>query len=96
LGSYLIGQEFENPLAAQSMGLLVAALLIATVITLLYLVVHPSRKSRRRGRAWPTGTPCEQRTVPVARYFIVTRMKHRGDLSRRARYVQPTRIRIQR
>ena len=57
LGSYLIEQQFENPVEAQSIGLLFAALLIATATTLLYCLLHPSRKSRRRVAAWPGAAP---------------------------------------
>jgi hypothetical protein len=96
LGGYLIEQQFENPVAAQSVGLLFAALLIATAITLLYCLLHPSRKSRRRVPVWPAGASWEQRTVVVARSNTGTRTKHRGDLPLHGRYVDRTRILIQR
>jgi hypothetical protein len=51
LGAYLIAEQFENPVEAQSEGLLFAALLIATSVTLLYCLLHPSRKFRRRSAA---------------------------------------------
>src|SRR5258708_4193853 len=51
VGAYLIGEQFENPVEAQSVGLLFAALLIATSVTLLYCLPHPSRAVRRRGAA---------------------------------------------
>src|ERR1700730_8374321 len=63
LGGYLIAEQFENPVEAQSVGLLFAALLIATSITLLYCLLHPSRKSRRRSATpWPTAASWEQKT----------------------------------
>jgi len=96
LGSYLIEQQFENPVEAQSIGLLFAALLIATAITLLYCLLHPSKKSRRRVAIWPAGASWEQRTVVVARGNTGTRTKHRGDLPLHGRYVDRTRILIQR
>ena len=96
LGGYLIEQQFENPVAAQSMGLLFAALLVATAITLLYCLLHPSRKSRRRVAVWPAGASWERRTVVVARSSTGTRTKHRSDLPWHSRYVDRTRIRIQR
>ena len=77
LGSYLIEQQFENPVEAQSIGLLFAALLIATATTLLYCLLHPSRKSRRRVAAWPGAAPWEPRTIAVARRNTTTRTKTR-------------------
>jgi hypothetical protein len=96
LGGYLIQQEFENPVKAQSIGLLLAALLIATAITLLYCLLHPSRKSPRRIPVWPAGASWERRTVVVARSSTGTRTKLRADLPWRGRYEDRTRIRIQR
>ena len=96
LGGYLIDQQFENPVEAQSIGLLFAALLIATAITLLYCLLHPCRKSRRRVAMWPAGASWERRTAVVARCTTGTRTKHRGDLPLHGRYVDRTRIRIQR
>ncbi len=80
LGSYLIEQQFDNPVAAQSIGLLFAALLIATSVTLLYFLLYPSGKARRRVAVWPTGASWEQRTAVVARGSRETRTKHRSDL----------------
>jgi hypothetical protein len=96
LGSYLIEQEFENPVAAQSASLLFAALLIATAITLFYCLLHPSRKPPRRCAARPAGTSWEGKTVVVAKCNAATRIKHRGDLPLHVRYVDRTRILIQR
>ncbi len=77
LGGYLIEKQFENPVAAQSVGLLFAALLIATAITLLYCLLHPSKKLRRRVAVWPDGDSWEQRTVVVGTSNTGTRTKHR-------------------
>jgi hypothetical protein len=96
LGSYLIEQQFENPVNAQSIGLLFAALLIATAITLLYCLLHPSRKSRRRVSLWTAGASWEPRTLVVARSNTGMRTRQRGDLPWCGRYVDRTRIRIQR
>jgi hypothetical protein len=96
LGSYLIEQQFENPVEAQSIGLLFAALLIATAITLLYCLLHPSRKSRRRVAAWPGAASWEPRTTAVARCNTRARTKRRGNLPLHGRYVDRTRILIQR
>jgi uncharacterized membrane protein YbhN (UPF0104 family) len=94
LGSYLIEQEFENPVAAQSAGLLFAALLIATAATLLYCLLHPSRKRPRPCAVWPAGTSREQKTV--ARCKTATRAKQHSDLPLHGRYVDRTRILIRR
>src|ERR1700737_2393144 len=97
LGGYLIGEQFENPVEAQSVGLLFAALLIATSITLLYCLLHPSRKSRRRSATpWPTAASWEQKTIVLARCDTGTRIKDRNDLPLHGRYVDRTRVRIQR
>src|SRR5258708_26885932 len=68
LGGYLIAEQFENPVEAQSVGLLFAALLIATSITLLYCLLHPARKLRRRSAPpWPAAASSEQKTIVLAR-----------------------------
>jgi TRAP-type C4-dicarboxylate transport system permease small subunit len=46
MGGYLIEELFENPIQDQSAGLLFAALLIATATTLLYFLLHSSRRLR--------------------------------------------------
>jgi len=96
LGSYLIDQEFENPVAAQSAGLLFAALLIATAVTLLYCLLHPSRKPPRRCAVWPAGTYWEQKTAVAARCNTTTRTNQRSNPRLHVRYVDRTRILIQR
>jgi hypothetical protein len=95
LGGYLIAQEFENPVQAHSTGLLVAALLIPTAITLLYCLLHPSRKLRCRGAVWPAPSSWERKTVVVARCNTGTQSKNRSDLPLHGRYVDRTRIRIE-
>ncbi len=96
LGAYLIGEQFENPVEAQSVGLLFAALLIATSVTLLYCLLHPSRKFRRRGATWPAAASWEQKTIVLARCNTGMRVKDRNDLPLHGRYVDRTRVRIQR
>lgn len=96
LGGYLIQQQFENPVNAQPIGLPFAALLIATAITLLFCLLHPSRKTRRRVAVWPAGASWERRTVVVARSSTGTRTKLRPDLPWRGRYEDRARVRIQR
>ena len=94
LGGYLIEQEFANPMEAQSVGLLFAALLIATAITLLYYLLHPSRKSRHDIAALPATVSWEQKNVVVVRAASRTRLA--ADMPTRGRYVDRARIRIQR
>src|SRR5882724_8601675 len=79
LGGYLIAEQFENPVEAQPVGLVFAALLIATAITLLYCLLHPSRKFRHRIAAWPAAASWERKTVVVVRCNTGTRTKHRND-----------------
>ncbi len=94
LGGYLIEQEFANPMEAQSVGLLFAALLIATAITLLYCLLHPSRKSRHDIAALSATVSWEQNNVLVARSASRTRLA--ADMPPRGRYVDRASIRIQR
>ena len=96
LGGYLIAEQFENPVEAQSVGLLFAALLIATSITLLYCLLHPSRKFRRRGAAWQAAASWEQKTIVLARCNTGMRIRDRSELPLHGRYVDGTRVRIQR
>ena len=46
LGGYLIADQFENPIQAQSATLLLAALLIATAATLICPLLAATRKIR--------------------------------------------------
>jgi hypothetical protein len=94
LGGYLIEQEFANPMEAQSVELVFAALLIATAITLLYYLLHPSRKSRHHIAALPATVSWEQKNVVVFRSASRTRLA--ADLPPRGRYVDRTSIRIRR
>src|SRR5882762_9512688 len=53
LGGYGMEEQFANPLEAHSAGLLVSASLIATAVTLLYLLLHPSRQIADPIAPWP-------------------------------------------
>ena len=94
LGGYLIEQEFANPMEAQSVGLVFAALLIATAVTLLYCLLHPSKKSRHHIAALPPTVSWEQKNVVVVRSASRTRLA--ADMSPRGRYVDRASIRLQR
>src|ERR1700730_13102151 len=67
LGGYLIQKQFRNPVQAQSVELLLAALLIATATTLLFCLLHSSRRLRHHVAAWPLPTSGEKKTIVVAR-----------------------------
>ena len=47
LGAYLIADEFKNPLSSQSVGLFVAAFILATAMTLLLELTQLFRATRR-------------------------------------------------
>jgi uncharacterized BrkB/YihY/UPF0761 family membrane protein len=46
LGAYFLEQQFADPVRAQASGLLVAAVLIAAAVTLLYCLLRPVRRLR--------------------------------------------------
>jgi len=96
LGGYLIADQFENPFEAQSIGLLFAALLIATAITVLLGLLPPHRKSRHRGAVWPTTVSWEEKTVVVARRSTGQRIEHPHGGPLHGRYVDRARIRVHR
>jgi len=95
LGGYLIEQQFANPIQAEPVGLVVAALLVSTAITWLYCLVHPSRKLRHRAVDWPSAVKLEEKTLVVARSGS-RGPEDRRDLPLHGRYVDRTRIQIQR
>ena len=66
LGGYLIAEQFRDPVQAGASELLFAALLIATAVTLLYCLLHPSRKLQPRGGEWRVASPREPRTIMIA------------------------------
>jgi len=94
-GAYLIEQEFANPVQAQSVELVFSALLIATAVTLLYCLLHPSRRRRRRGDAWPSVISWGEQKAEVAR--SASRLgEDQKNLPMQKRYVDPAVVRIQR
>jgi hypothetical protein len=94
LGGYLIADQFENPFEAQSIGLLFAALLIATAITLLFCLLHPSWKSRYRVSVWPATASWEEKTVVIARRSTGRSNEHTDGGPLHGRYVDRARIRV--
>ena len=96
LGGYLIADQLAHPFEAQSIGLLFAALLIATAITILFFLLHPSRKARQRGSG-RTATPSwEEKTGVIVRCGIGLRNEHPDGGPLHGRYVDPARVRVHR
>jgi hypothetical protein len=96
LGGYLIADQLAHPFEAQSIGLLFAALLIATAITLLFYLLHPRRKLRHRLSDWPAADPWEERTAVIARCDTAPRNEHPDGGPLDGRYVDRARIRVHR
>lgn len=96
LGGYLIVQQFENPIQAQSVGLLLAAPLITAATTLFYCLLHSSRKLRRHVPAWPVPASWEEKTNVVARRNRGARIEDGTRLPLHGPFVDRTVIRIQR
>jgi hypothetical protein len=95
LGGYLIEQQFANPIEAQSLALPVAALLIATAVTLLYCLLHSFRKLHHNVIAWlAAAVSLESKNVAVPR--SASRTRQAADIPPPGRYVDRARIRIQR
>src|SRR6266404_7055152 len=91
LGGYLIADQLQNPFEAQSAGLLFAALLIATAITLLFGLLHPSRKPQRRVSVWPATASQEEKTVLIARCSTGRSNGHTSGDPLHGRYVDRAR-----
>ena len=94
VGGYLIELQSENPVQDQSMGLLFAAVLIATGASLLYCLLHSSRRFRRRVPIWPA--TWQEKTIAVVRGNVGLRVVNNGELPLHDRFVDRTVIRIQR
>jgi hypothetical protein len=94
-GGYLIQQQFANPVEAQSTELVFSALLIATAVTLLYCLLHPSRNRWHRIAAWPSAISWGEEKVVVAR--AASRLNgSQKNLPVQNRYVDHALVRIQR
>ncbi len=96
LGGYMIEEQFSNPVASESAGLLFAAVLIATAITLLFCLLHPSRKSRHHSAVPTAAISRESRTMVIARLSTGMSVENRRSLPLHARYVDHARVVIQR
>ncbi|SRR6266849_1103611 len=94
VGAYGMEEQFANPLEAHSAGLLFSASLIATGVTLLYLLLHPFRGMADPIAPWPAPISCEEESA-------IIRSATSSEGSRRAiplhgRYVDRAFVRIQR
>jgi hypothetical protein len=91
-GAYLIQDEFANPVAAQSIGLFTAALILTTGAILLFYLLQP-RKNRWRKTTRPgAGNPGDWITW-TARSTTADWYEQRRDLPFQRWYVDPVRIR---
>ena len=96
LGGYLIEQQFENPVQAQSGGLLFAALLIATATTLLYFLLHSSRKLRRPVSVGPAPVLLEEKTILIVRGSTAKQIEDSNALPLQGRFIDRAVIHLQR
>jgi len=95
LGSYLLGDEFANPLQAHEAGLLFAAVLIAASVSLLYSLFHPARKIGHRIIVRPEPmSPWNERDLAVTQRRKLVWHEGREQPSPHHRYVDHTRIRL--
>jgi hypothetical protein len=94
LGGYLLEEQFQNPLQAQSIALLLAALLIATATTFLFCLLHPSRRLRHRVPAGPLPAYWEKKTVEVGTCNTGARIADRSGQPLHGHFVDRTLIRL--
>src|SRR5258707_4107211 len=66
LGGYGMEEQSANPLEAHSAGLLFSASLIATAVTLLYLLLHSFRIADPIA-PWPASISCEE-DIAIVRF----------------------------
>ena len=94
LGGYGMEQQFANPLEAHPAGLLVSASLIATAVTLLYLLLNPSRQIADPIASWPAPISCEGERTIVR--FATSSEENRKAIPPHGRYVDRAFVRVQR
>jgi hypothetical protein len=95
MGGYGIVQQFADPLEAQSADLPFFALLIATAVTLLYCLLHPSRKKRYGIATRPVTVSWAEAVTVVARSASCLEEGHKAIQLHR-RYVDRALVRIER
>lgn len=93
-GGYLFAEQLGAPDQDETAGLLLAAFLIATAVTLLYCLLHPAGKSRQRARVWPNAVAWEHNTILIARGNNRSRGEAQVSGAWRTRYVDRARVRI--
>jgi len=93
LGGYGMEEQFANPLEAHSVGLLFSASLIATAVTLLYLLLHSFRQIADPIAPWPP-IYCEEESAIVR--FGTSSEENRKAIPPHGRYVDRAFVRIQR
>jgi len=94
LGGYGMEEQFANPLEAHSVGLLFSASLIATAVTLLYLLLHSFRQITDPVAPWPAPISCEEESAIVR--FATSSEENRKAIPPHGRYVDRAFVRIQR
>lgn len=94
-GVYLIQDEFANPVAAQSIGLFTAALILTTGVILLFYLIQP-RKNRWRKTTRPAPGTSGDWITWTARSTTADWYEQRRDLPFQRWYVDPVRIRSRR
>jgi hypothetical protein len=94
LGGYGMEEQFANPLEAHPAGLLFSALLIATAVTLLYLLLRPFRQIANPAASWPACISWEEEGAVVisARHTY----ENRQPVPLHGRYIDRALVRIQR
>src|SRR4030081_2244875 len=93
LGGYGMEEQFPNPLEAHSAGLLFSASLIATAVTLLYLLLHRFRQMADPIAPWPP-ISCEEESAIVR--FATSSEENGKGIPPHRRYVDHAFARIQR
>ncbi len=95
LGAYMLGDEFANPVQAQSAGLLFAAVLIAASVSLVYSLFHPARKVGHRIIVRPKlMSPWNERSLAMTERRKLAWHEGREQPSPHHRYVDHARIRL--
>jgi hypothetical protein len=94
IGAYILEQQFADPVQAHEAGLLFAAVLIAAALNLMYCMLYPARRVRRRiiVRAGPISPWNGQDLAPTERRLLAWRAVSKDALPCN-RYVDRTRIR---
>jgi hypothetical protein len=87
-------EQFANPLEAHSAGLLFSASLIATAVTLLYLLLHSFRQIADPIAPWPVPIFREEESAIVR--FATNSEENRKAIPPHGRYVDRAFVRVQR